>query len=60
MINEIDDNAFADLDKINNLWLDNNQLLDFQASLLHNVTISDLRIGYNQITCLDGKLTTRG
>lgn len=59
-IREIAATAFADLDKINNLWLDNNQLLDFPANLLQHVTVSDLRIGYNHITCLDGKLTGSG
>lgn len=59
-ISEIAHTTFADLDKINNLWLDNNQLLDFPANLLQNVSVSDLRIGYNHITCLDGKLTRSG
>lgn len=59
-ISEIAANAFADLDKINNLWLDNNQLSDFPANLLQHLTVSDLRIGDNQITCLDGKLTRSG
>lgn len=56
-IKEIQPRAFDNLIRIRNLWLDHNQLEEFDASLLDNVKIDDLRIDHNNIKCLNGDLS---
>ncbi|KAJ8961986.1 hypothetical protein NQ314_005768 [Rhamnusium bicolor] len=55
-IKTIEPKAFNGLTKINNLWLDNNQLENFDENLLDKVKVNDLRINQNNIRCLDGDL----
>ncbi|XP_028137946.2 phospholipase A2 inhibitor [Diabrotica virgifera virgifera] len=55
-ISEIDPEAFADLSRINNLWLDNNVLESFDENLLSGIKVNDLRLNKNNIKCLDGNL----
>ncbi|KAJ8920391.1 hypothetical protein NQ315_005257 [Exocentrus adspersus] len=56
-INKIEPKAFSGLTEINNLWLDNNQLEEFEDGLLEGVDVKDLRLNKNNIRCLDGDLS---
>ncbi|XP_023027942.2 osteomodulin [Leptinotarsa decemlineata] len=53
-IKTIHSEAFAGLKKINNLWLDFNQIEQFEDDLLENVVIDDLRLNNNNISCFEG------
>jgi Leucine-rich repeat (LRR) protein len=55
-IKSIHKDAFKGLEKINNLWLDNNQMDSWDGDLLSNVAVKDLRIDQNQLECLSGNL----
>jgi Leucine-rich repeat (LRR) protein len=55
-IKSIHKDAFKGLEKINNLWLDNNQVDSWDGDLLSNVAVKDLRIDQNQLECLSGNL----
>lgn len=55
-IMKIHSETFAGLKRINNLWLDNNQLSKFDEGLLEGIEIDDLRIDHNNIECLEGDL----
>ncbi|XP_057658576.1 phospholipase A2 inhibitor-like [Diorhabda carinulata] len=55
-IHKIDPQAFSGLKKINNLWLDNNVLEDFDENLLNGIQVEDLRLNKNNIECFKGNL----
>ncbi|CAH1115880.1 unnamed protein product [Psylliodes chrysocephalus] len=55
-IKNINPKAFSGLEKINNLWLDNNLLQEFHEDLLNGIAIDDLRLNNNNIKCFDGDL----
>ncbi|KAG5890955.1 hypothetical protein JTB14_026310 [Gonioctena quinquepunctata] len=55
-IKKIDQQAFAGLVRINNLWLDNNLIEEFSGNLLKDVQIDDLRLNNNNIECFKGDL----
>lgn len=53
-IKEIHPKAFKGLDKLNNLWLDYNNLTNFDENILEKTEVNDLRIDNNKIVCLEG------
>lgn len=53
-ISTIQPEAFRGLTSIHNLWLDHNELKNFNETLLENVNIYDLRLDYNKIKCFSG------
>lgn len=55
-IKYIDPKAFSGLEKIRNLWLDNNLLEDFNENVLNGITIDSLRLNNNKIKCFKGNL----
>ncbi|KYB29432.1 Protein slit-like Protein [Tribolium castaneum] len=56
LIKHIHNDAFKGLEKINNLWLDGNELSEWDENLLTGVSVHDLRIDNNKLECLDGNL----
>ncbi|CAH1115881.1 unnamed protein product [Psylliodes chrysocephalus] len=55
-IKHLDPKAFSGLEKIKNLWLDNNLLHEFHEDLLNGIVIDDLRLHDNNIKCFDADL----
>lgn len=55
-IKNINLKAFSDLEKIDNLWLDNNLLQEFHEDLLNGIAIDVLRLDNNNIKYFDGNL----
>lgn len=55
-IETIEPKAFGGLTEVNHLWLDNNQLEEFDEGLLEGVDVKDLRLNNNDIRCLNGDL----
>lgn len=53
-ISSIQPKAFKGLTNIHNLWLDHNNLEDFDGTLLDNVDVDDLRVDHNNIKCFTG------
>ncbi|XP_044756946.1 phospholipase A2 inhibitor-like [Coccinella septempunctata] len=51
-IKKIDPNAFRGLEKLNNLWLDNNLLEEIPHNFLKGVTVHELRLSSNKLTCI--------
>ena len=56
VIKTIHEDAFKGLDKINNLWLDGNEIDSWDENLLSKVAVKDLRIDNNRLQCLSGDL----
>lgn len=56
-ISRIEHDAFRGLKKINNLWLDHNNLHKFQDTLLEDVEVKELRLNQNSLSCLTGDLS---
>lgn len=53
-IKSIQPEAFRGLTSIRNLWLDHNELENFDEALLDNIKIDDLRLDHNKIKCFNG------
>ncbi|XP_045468049.1 leucine-rich repeat-containing protein 15-like [Harmonia axyridis] len=54
-ISRVDPHTFRGLNKINNLWLDNNLLEEYPPKMLNKVSVHALRISNNKLKCIDDK-----
>lgn len=52
----IDKDAFKGLEKINNLWFDNNKLSFLPENLLSGIFVNNFRIDNNKFSCLGDNL----
>lgn len=54
-ITELDPNTFRGLEKINNLWLDNNLLEEVPHKIFEGLSLHELRLSSNKLTCIKDK-----